>query len=217
MPNVYQSKKAFSSAFVLIRQRDVRDLSKESRLWHARLLTIQKGVQDMVLPDDLTRAVEMVALVVRVVGRLWFLLTGPRERKQRVPGGILALLILWALLAGCASQPQAAPTSSSPSKPDPGKQCTTQRSNSSQTLLAITWSGSQFVALGQAGIILTSPDGHTWTEQGAPVQADLFNIAWSGSQFVAVGFYGTILTSPDGGSWTRQEAPNQKILFAIAW
>src|SRR6266700_4483367 len=57
MPNVYQSKKAFSSAFVLIRQRDVRDLSKESRLWHARLLTIQKGVQDMVLPDDLTRAV----------------------------------------------------------------------------------------------------------------------------------------------------------------
>ncbi len=157
MPNVYQSKKAFSSAFVLIRQRDVRDLSKESRLWHARLLTIQKGVQDMVLPDDLTRAVEMVALVVRVVGWLWFLLTGPMERKQRVPGGILALLILWALLAGCASQPQAAPTSSSPSKPDPGKQWTTQRSNSSQTLLAITWSGSQFVAVGFYGTILTSP------------------------------------------------------------
>jgi len=157
MPNVYQSKKTFSPAFVLTRQRDVRDLSQESRLWHARFLTRQKGVQDMVLPDDLTRAVALVAVVVGVVGWLWFLLTGPRERKQRVPGGLLALLILWALLAGCASQPQATPTSSSPSKPAPGKQWTTHRSTSSQTLLALTWSGSQFVAVGLAGTILTSP------------------------------------------------------------
>jgi photosystem II stability/assembly factor-like uncharacterized protein len=130
----------------------------------------------------------------RVAGKWKFM------RHKRGPGGILALLIFWALLPGCAGQPQAAPTSPSPSKPNLGQQWTTQRSTSSQTLFGITWSGSQFVAVGQAGAILTSRDGRTWIVQqqysSSQSSAALSSIVWSGSQFVVVGEAGTILTSP---------------------
>lgn len=71
-------------------------------------------------------------------------------------------------------------------------------------LSGVVWSGSQFVAVGYAGTIVTSPDGHTWTTQTSGTSNDLSGVAWSGSrsEFVAVGKAGTILTSPDGSTWT---------------
>ena len=82
----------------------------------------------------------------------------------------------------------------------------------SQHLNAITWSGSQFVAVGDT--ILTSPDGHTWTAQNTG-SSDLFKgVAGSGSQFVAVG--DSIVTSPDGHTWTSQSASTSSELYAVA-
>jgi hypothetical protein len=70
---------------------------------------------------------------------------------------------------------------------------------------AVTWSGSQFVAVGQHGIIVTSPDGITWTQRPAP-RGMFSDVAWSGTRFVAVGAQrrgwfadytvGLIVTSP---------------------
>ncbi len=79
------------------------------------------------------------------------------------------------------------------------------------------WSGSQFVAVGDAGTILTSASGSTWTQQKTPASNNLRGIAWNGSQFVAVGDAGTILTSPDGVTWTSQNSGTLKLLNAVTW
>ncbi|MBI1821274.1 MAG: hypothetical protein HY036_00400 [Nitrospirae bacterium] len=54
------------------------------------------------------------------------------------------------------------------------------------------------------GIILTSPDGITWTARTSGTTNSLTGVVWSGSQFVAVGgnYQGVVvLTSPDGITW----------------
>lgn len=79
-----------------------------------------------------------------------------------------------------------------------------------QPLSSVTWSASQFVAVGgslggflndTSNTVLTSPDGQTWTAQNAGTSQPLSDIAWSGTQFVVVGT-GIILTSPDGHTWS---------------
>jgi len=44
---------------------------------------------------------------------------------------------------------------------------TAQNSNTSYSLHSVAWSGSQFVAIGSANTVVTSPDGVTWTVQSA--------------------------------------------------
>ena len=69
-------------------------------------------------------------------------------------------------------------------------------------LNGITWSVSQFVAVGYdnstgAGAILTSPDGKAWTLQTSGLaNGELYGTAGSGSQFVAVGYDNSASTSP---------------------
>ncbi len=91
-------------------------------------------------------------------------------------------------------------------------------------LSAVTWGGSQFVAVGTQGqprrplpLIVTSPDGVMWTERSPPASAEsLEGVAWSGERFVAVGT-GTILTSPDGVTWSAQSSPTHSLLSAVTW
>jgi len=93
-------------------------------------------------------------------------------------------------------------------------------------LSGVTWGGSQFVAvgsvMGQKGdristraLVLTSPDGMTWTERSAP-GSGLEDVAWSGERFVAVGE--SILTSEDGSAWIEQRATVEPFHLAdVAW
>lgn len=73
-------------------------------------------------------------------------------------------------------------------------------------LLGVTWSGSQFVVVGDAGTILTSPDGLAWTVQPSGTTAILRSVVWSGFQFVAVG--DVLSVSPDGTKWTTTVEPS---------
>ena len=106
-------------------------------------------------------------------------------------------------------------------------------------LSKVIWAGSQFVAVGReyvpgAGtyaLILTSPDGLTWTQQerttiavGADVDAygmGMTSVAWSGSRFVAVGRAGdgsaALWTSSDARSWSPGTLPSLPAapLFAL--
>jgi len=81
---------------------------------------------------------------------------------------------------------------------------TLQTSGTTNPLAGVVWSGTQFVAVGNPGI-LTSPDGITWTAQAAGSAYSLYGVAWSGTLFAAVGTLGTIVTSPDGITWTLRE------------
>lgn len=92
------------------------------------------------------------------------------------------------------------------------------RQNPSPTensLVAVAWSGSQYVAVGEAGKILTSPDGANWTVSN--VVSDLLDVTWGGDRFVAVGEHGTILTSPDGTAWTSQNSSWDYYLCGVSW
>lgn len=100
----------------------------------------------------------------------------------------------------------------------------------------VTWSGTQFVAVGfgqNGAAILNSSDAVTWTPQITPqTPPDFYNlmsITWSRTKFVAVGGRspvadfvsipgsGTILTSPDGVSWVSQTLSSAAMLADVVW
>lgn len=120
----------------------------------------------------LIRTTEMGVLGVLAASLLWLLLPSVRKGRSGVPGGTLSWLLLCMHLAGCNTTPD----------PALGKQWHIQNANvSPQMLTSCAWSGSLWVAVGDPGLILTSPDGHTWTRQTSPRDQSLFGIAWSGS------------------------------------
>jgi hypothetical protein len=63
-------------------------------------------------------------------------------------------------------------------------------------LNSVIWTGSQLVAAGEYGTIITSPDYTNWTKAGSGTIKNLWSIAKSDNLLVAVGDSGTILTSP---------------------
>jgi len=60
----------------------------------------------------------------------------------------------------------------------------------------ITYGNGTFVAVGDWGTILTSPDGVKWTKRTSGTKSDLHGVTYGNGIFVAVGGVGTILTSP---------------------
>lgn len=59
-----------------------------------------------------------------------------------------------------------------------------------------------FVAVGEGGVILTSPDGATWTSRVSGTAARLRAATAKSGTLIVVGQAGTVLTSPDGITWT---------------
>lgn len=87
-------------------------------------------------------------------------------------------------------------------------------------LRSIIWTGTQFIAVGYNGRIITSPDGEKWTEREKGAYNILFCVVWNGNQAIAAGgFNGTIiLTSDDGISWTlRSEKSKASGFYSIIW
>lgn len=82
-----------------------------------------------------------------------------------------------------------------------------QVSGTTDDLLAVCWSGTQYVAVsgnGTDGTIYTSPDAITWTPQVSGTANVLRGVTFGNGLYVAVGDAGTILTSVDGVAWTTR-------------
>ena len=97
----------------------------------------------------------------------------------------------------------------------------------------VAYGGGKFVAVGgdggfDGGVIFTSEDAATWTEQQKPDPNDptnmrmvsyaerkLNDVIYVGDKFVAVGDRGIILTSGDGETWTTQASGTDDRLFDI--
>ncbi len=94
----------------------------------------------------------------------------------------------------------------------------TQRNPLPQSLgiLAVVHAG-QFVAVGQGGLILTSPDSATWTAQRRCTESALTGITFGDGLFVAVGEAGTILSSPDGTNWALRSTAFNTPLQAVTY
>ncbi|MBL9115752.1 MAG: hypothetical protein JNJ83_12155 [Verrucomicrobiaceae bacterium] len=76
----------------------------------------------------------------------------------------------------------------------------------SSGLESVIWTGSTYLAVGEQGTIITSPDGVNWTTQFTPTFQKLLNVASSGTFHVAVGENGTLLTSSslNGSNWVAR-------------
>ena len=98
-----------------------------------------------------------------------------------------------------------------------GMPVTSRTSGTTQNLFGVAWSGTQFVAVGDSGIILTSPNGIAWTSRTSGTTQSLNGVAWSGTQFVAVGISGIIVTSPDGIVWTTRTSGTGLPLDGVNW
>jgi hypothetical protein len=81
-------------------------------------------------------------------------------------------------------------------------------SNVTAQLSKVIWTGTQFVAVGSGGTILTSPDGTTWTKRSSATGNNLTDVASSGTGLVAVGDKGTVVTSADGVNWIALDLPS---------
>jgi hypothetical protein len=79
----------------------------------------------------------------------------------------------------------------------------------------VAWDGLRLVAVGQDGVVSTSPDGLSWTEGSAGTDRALFSVAWSGSRFVAVGERGVRAESPDGVAWTLRDSGTENDLYGV--
>lgn len=85
-----------------------------------------------------------------------------------------------------------------------------------ESLLAICWSGSLFVAVGLTGTIYTSPAGLVWTQQTSGTTLDLYAVIWTGTRFITGGGTasagtGIILSSTDAVTWTSRDTPDYAI------
>lgn len=85
-----------------------------------------------------------------------------------------------------------------------------------ETLNGAVWGSGLYVAVGDSGDIVTSPDGVTWTSRPSTSSQDLFDVAWNGVRFVAVGD-DVILSSEDGVTWTFRTQTNSGRVGSVAW
>jgi hypothetical protein len=73
---------------------------------------------------------------------------------------------------------------------------TRRTSGTYYSLNAVTYGNGLFVAVGNGGTILTSPDGVNWTRRTSGTSDWLSGVTYGNGTFVAVGSGGIILTSP---------------------
>ena len=91
-------------------------------------------------------------------------------------------------------------------------------SKSKSRLNGAAYSGKDFVAVGNAGTILTSSDGSEWTERkSGTTTTNLWGAAYGAGRFVVVGNDGKILTSPDGAEWTERKSATSANLIGVAY
>lgn len=96
---------------------------------------------------------------------------------------------------------------------------TTIATPTAQGLWSVAWGGNQFVAVGEGGTILTSPDGLTWTPRDSGTTRWLVGVHYSRGQFVAVGEAAIALYSYDGVTWNLahslfNESPPERLNVA---
>jgi hypothetical protein len=94
-------------------------------------------------------------------------------------------------------------------------------SPTARTLWGVAWGNGLFVAVGDAGTLLTSPDGATWTPRSSGTARWLLAATYGGGRFVVVGDHGVILISPNGIDWTVEtepapEVPNRRLNTVLA-
>lgn len=90
---------------------------------------------------------------------------------------------------------------------DTGQTWTARTSGTTKTLEAVIHDGTRFIAVGDDGVIVASPDGASWSPLPGVSVPSLEGIAYGNGTYVAVASDGQILVSKDGAnSWTAWDS-----------
>ncbi len=89
-------------------------------------------------------------------------------------------------------------------------------------LYAVTHGAGIFAAVGfddisVSGLVITSPDGTTWTPRNSTITEALNGVTYDNSTFVAVGDNGAVITSPNGTTWTSQNSNSAYDLYGVTY
>jgi hypothetical protein len=84
---------------------------------------------------------------------------------------------------------------------------------------SVIFGDQEFIASGQSGTILGSPDGKTWTLRRPALRGEphLFSIAWNGQYYLAPYGKDKVLVSSNGRDWKVNNAPGAPEKGSIAW
>lgn len=92
-------------------------------------------------------------------------------------------------------------------------------------LRSVVFANNTFIAVGDRGTILTSPNGYAWKKQrsGIPGGRDEYEmrtlqcVTFGNGKFIAAGSTGMILTSRDGVKWKKGKLSTPIDLYGIAF
>jgi len=102
--------------------------------------------------------------------------------------------------------------------PKVGSTWTRRESGTREPLFGVTYGNGIFVAVGDGGTILTSPNGVNWTHRDPAGTANtLFGVTYGNGIFVVVGGGGIILISSDGVSWREANSATENDLFKVTY
>ena len=82
-------------------------------------------------------------------------------------------------------------------------------------LLGGTHGDDTFIAVGNAGKIITSSDGKKWTKNKVGTKNHLRGVTYGDGKFVMVGNGGTILTSKESATWTKRKSGTSRHLRRV--
>ena len=87
---------------------------------------------------------------------------------------------------------------------------------------SVQWINTQFIAVGDGGLLATSPDGQTWTTQTNPISGATYkDIVWNGTTTIVIGGAsgaGVVITSNNGTNWAVAESSlGSATIETIAW
>lgn len=90
-------------------------------------------------------------------------------------------------------------------------------STTRKSLHSISAGGPLWVAVGDNGTVVTSPDGSAWTLRTSNTARKLAKVLWNGSRYAAFGDSGAVLFSNDGIDWTATGNGAHQNLFDAVW
>jgi len=84
-------------------------------------------------------------------------------------------------------------------------------------LNGVAFGNGSYVAVGNTGTVISSPDGATWDVQYSGTTESLNTVQFLNGQFYAVGANGTIVSSLDGSAWNSLSSGTTNTLSSIAY
>ena len=94
---------------------------------------------------------------------------------------------------------------------------TARNSGTTKDFYGVNYCNNQYVAVGNNGLIFTSPDGVAWTSRTSGTTNILRTAIYANDKYVAVGYNGTIVTSSDGITWINRTSGTSNYLWNISY